>query len=386
MRRRVVLLVYLALFVGELSWQGVAPLIPTYVETYDLTDAAGGAVLSLASVGILVTSLPAGYLTRHVSPRMLTIAAMGVIAVSDLLMIVAPSYTFIVAARLVFGIGFGALWVSMAAWLADAAGDDSPRVLAATTAVVGVGALLGPAYTGAVAERFGIGAPFVGLAVITLALLVLLALDRSGTGMRKEPGPPVRELVSAVGRDWDLSTMLLLTVAASMVWLTADLLVPLRMGRADWNAAQIGVVFSLSSLIFVGASALTARRADRLTRHSVVAAATGVLAAFTVIPALLAGVPASVVFLLGASVTTGVTIALTFPFGLLAVERGHVTVAVMSALSNIVWAISGIVGPVVGGVFAEWAGDQVAFAVLAAVCLVVAVAVGRAHLRSRAAD
>lgn len=384
MRRRVVLLVYLALFVGELSWQGVAPLIPTYVETFGLTDAAGGIVLSLASFGILVTSLPAGYITRHIPPRPLTILAMGIIALSDLLMIVAPSYPTIVLARLVFGVGFGTLWVSMAAWLDDAAGDDSPRVLAATTAVVGVGALLGPAYIGAVAERFGLNAPFVGLAAVTLALLVLLLVDRSGTGMRKDPAPPLRELFSAVGRDWDLSTMLLLTVAASMVWLTADLLVPLRMGRADWNAAQIGVVFSLSSLIFVAASALTARRADRLTRHSVVALATGVLAAFTMVPALLAGVPASVVFLIGASVTTGLTIALTFPFGLLAVDRGRVTVPVMSALSNIVWALSGILGPVMGGAFAEWAGDQVAFGVLAGLCVVVALAVGRAHVRTRA--
>lgn len=385
MRRRVVLLVYLALFVGELSWQGVAPLIPTYVETFDLTDAAGGIVLSLASVGILVTSLPAGYLTKHVPARRLTIAAMAIIALSDLMMIVAPSYPLIVLARLVFGVGFGTLWVSMAAWLDDAAGDDSPRVLATTTAVVGVGALLGPAYTGAVAERFGLNAPFVGLAVVTLALLALLLADRSGTGMRKDPGPPIKELLSAVGRDWDLSTMLLLTLAASMVWLTADLLVPLRMGDAGWNAAQIGIVFSLSSLIFVGASAITARRADRLTRHSVVALATAALAAVTMIPALIAGVPAAVAFLLGASVTTGLTIALTFPFGLLAVERGRVTVPVMSALSNIVWALSGILGPVIGGAFSEWAGDQVAFGVLAGLCVVVALAVGRAHVRTRAA-
>jgi MFS family permease len=91
------------------------------------------------------------------------------------------------------------------------------------------------------------------------------------------------------------------------------------------------------------------------------------------------------VFLLGASVTTGLTIALTFPFGLLAVERGRVTVPVMSALSNIVWALSGILGPVIGGAFAEWAGDQVAFGVLAGLCVVVALAVGRAHVRTRTA-
>jgi MFS family permease len=384
-RRRVVLLVYLTLFVGELSWQGVAPLIPTYVETYDLSDAAGGVVLSLASLGILLTSLPAGYITKHVPPRPLTMIAMGLITLSDVLMVVAPNYGAIVLARLVFGIGFGTLWVSMAAWLDDAAGDDSPRVLAATTAVVGVGALLGPAYTGAVAERFGISTPFVGLALVTLVLLALLAADRSGTGMTKDPAPPLRELASAVGRDRDLMTMLLLTLAAAMVWLTADLLVPLRMGRAGWDAAQIGLFFSVGSLVFVAASALTARRADRWTRHSVVAVATGVLAAFTLVPALYLGVPAALVFLVGASVTTGVTISLTFPFGLKAVERGHVTVAVMSALSNIVWALSGMLGPVLGGVFAEWAGDRVAFGLLAGLCVLVAVAVGRTHVRTRQA-
>ena len=44
----------------------------------------------------------------------------------------------------------------------------------------------------------------------------------------------------------------------------------------------------------------------------------------------------------------------------------------MSAMANIIWAISGISGPTVGGAFAEWAGDQVAFGVLAAVSFVVA--------------
>jgi len=97
----------------------------------------------------------------------------------------------------------------------------------------------------------------------------------------------------------------------------------------------------------------------------------------TALPALLVGVPATLVFLLGASVTTGVIVALTYPFGLLAVERGAVTVAVMSALANIIWALSGMAGPTVGGAFAELAGDQMAFAVLASICALVVVVMVR---------
>ena len=377
MRQRVVVLVYIALFVGELSWSGITPLIPSYVAEYDLTDFEGGLVLSVASFGILVASLPASVITQHVNPRTLTLTAMAVIALAGFAMAVAPGYWWIVAARLVFGVGFGFMWVSTAAWLADAAGTDSPRVLALTTSIVGLGAMLSPGYAGWVADQFGLSAPFVGVGIITSLLFVLLLTDRSGTGLNKDPAPPARELVRAAHSDPDLVTMLLLTTAAAVVWMTADLLVPLRLDRAGFDVSTIGIVFSVSAVIFVGASALTARRADRLATPRVAAIATGGLAAVTFVPAVSLGVPAVLIFLIGAAVTTGVIVAITFPFGLYSVARGAVTVAVMSALANIIWALSGMAGPTVGGAFAEWAGDGPAFAVLALVSVVVTGIVSR---------
>ena len=375
MRVRVVVLVYLALFVGELSWSGVTPLIPSYIEQYDLTDLAGGLVLSVASLGILVASVPAGAITRRVSPRTLMLSAMVVIAVSGMAMVVVPNYPAIIAARFIFGLGFGTMWLSMAAWLDDAAGPHSAQVLALTMAVVGASAMLGPAYTGWVAQHFGLSAPFVGLALVTALLFLLLLLDRSGTGKSIDPAPPARDLARAVRSDPGLLVMLLLTIAIAVVWMTADLLVPLRLDDGGYNVAAIGFAFSLSSLVFVTSSALTARGADRWARPGIAAAATLGLAAFTVLPAVWGGVPVALVFLFGASVATGVIGALTFPFGLQAVERGAVTVAVMTALANIIWALSGMVGPTVGGAFAEASGDQAAFGVLAAVCVVVTLVV-----------
>jgi DHA1 family inner membrane transport protein len=382
-RLRVVVLVYLALFVGELSWSGVTPLIPTYIEEYGLTDFEGGLVLSIASFGILLGSVPAGYVTRRVDARTLTLGAMAVIALCGLAMGLLPSYPAILAARLVFGLAFGTLWVSMAAWLDDAAGEHSARVLAMTTSIVGLSAMLAPAYAGWVADQFGLSAPFLGLAAVTAVLLVMLLLDRSGTGRRKEPAPPVRELLRAAGADPGLSTMLLLTVAAAVVWMTADLLVPLRLDDGGYGAAGIGLVFSASALVYVAASALTARRAERWARPRLAAAWTLGLAVVTALPALFLGVPVALVFLVGASITTGVIGALTFPFGLQAVERGAVSVALMSALANIIWAVSGMAGPTIGGAFAEWAGDRMAFAVLASVSLAVALVVGRRGYAAR---
>ena len=93
--------------------------------------------------------------------------------------------------------------------------------------------------------------------------------------------------------------------------------------KAIWFLKQLnpdGFAYNIGGAVEVEAALPDAR--------SVVALATAALAAVTMIPALIAGVPAAVAFLLGASVTTGLTIALTFPFGLLAVERGRVTVPV----------------------------------------------------------
>jgi MFS family permease len=364
-RLRVIVLVYLALFVAELSWSGVTPLIPSYIEQYGLSDFEGGMVLSVASLGILVISIPAGLVTKYINPRTLTLVSMATIAVAGYGMALAPGYWAIIAARLVFGLGFGTLYVSMTAWLADAAGKESARVLALTTSIIGVAATLSPAYAGWVADEFGLSAPFVGLAVVTTLLFGMLLFDRSGTGLEKEAGPPARELLHAAHSDPGLLAMLLLTLAAATVWMTADLLVPLRLDDGGFDVAEIGIAFSISAVVFVLASAVTARFADRWTNIPFAAWWTAALAACTAIPALFLGVPAALVFLIAASVTTGVIVALTYPFGLLAVRRGAVTVAVMSALANIIWALSGMLGPTVGGAFAEWAGDQMAFAVLA---------------------
>jgi len=378
-RLRVVVLVYLALFVAELSWSGVTPLIPSYIEQYDLSDFQGGMVLSVASFGILISSIPASIVTKRITPRALTLGSMAVIGLAGYAMAVAPGYWAILAARLVFGLAFGTLYVSMAAWLVDAAGDESPRVLALTTTIVGVAATVSPAYAGWIADRHGLSAPFVGLAVVTTLLFILLLFDRSGTGLRKDPAPPTRDLVRAVRTDPGLSTMLLLTIAAAVVWMTADLLVPLRLDEGGYGVAGIGIAFSVSAVVFVLASALTARGADRWARPGLAAWWTAGLAVTTALPALLVGVPVTLVFLIGASVATGVIVALTYPFGLFAVERGAVTVAVMSALANIIWALSGMAGPTVGGAFAEWAGDRWAFAVLSAVSVVVVVVVVRSN-------
>ena len=80
MRRPTVLLLFATIFVGELGWSGIAPLLPDYQAWFGLSDTQTGYILSVAAVGILLVSLPAGALSRRFSVRSLTLWGMGALA------------------------------------------------------------------------------------------------------------------------------------------------------------------------------------------------------------------------------------------------------------------------------------------------------------------
>jgi hypothetical protein len=78
-----------------------------------------------------------------------------------------------------------------------------------------------------------------------------------------------------------------------------------------------------------------------------------------------ASVGATVAFLMLAGVATAVMIALTFPLGV--AGPGHVSVALVGGLLNVAWAVSGLVGPTLGGIAAEALGDRPTFLLLAVI-------------------
>src|SRR6476619_5544995 len=104
MRRPTVLLLFATLFVGELGWSGISPLLPEYQQRYGLSDTQTGFILSVASVGILFVSLPAGALTRRFAVRTLTLWAMGALAGGNLVVGLAHTYPIVLAGRALLGV------------------------------------------------------------------------------------------------------------------------------------------------------------------------------------------------------------------------------------------------------------------------------------------
>jgi predicted MFS family arabinose efflux permease len=372
MRRPTVWLLFAAIFVAELGWSGISPLLPQYQERFGLSDASTGFVLSIAAVGILLVSLPASALSSRIAVRKLTVWGMGALAIGNVIVGVSASYPILLTGRCLVGVGLGTMWVTATAWLHDAAGEDAPKALAMTTTVVGVGSLIGPAIAGYLGERFTIGTPFVGLGLACAAAGVALAFAPGDEGRVPEPGPPFLEMVRAARADAMMITSLVLTLVVALMWMTTELLAPLRLDELGYSATAIGVIFSGSSILFAASSALTARRADRYATIRTSALWTAALAAGLVIVIVSSSVIATVVFLLAMGVTSGVMVALTYPLGAIGARQGGFSVAVVGALLNIVWAISGIIGPIFGGSVSGSAGDRVVFGALAVIGVVAA--------------
>lgn len=369
-RRPIVPLLFAAIFVAELGWSGVAPLLPSYQARDGLSDVSTGLILSIAAMGILAVSLPASALANRFSVRSLTLWGSLLLTGGNLLVGFSGSYAPLVIGRCLYGIGLGTMWVTGTAWLHDEAGERGAHALAATTAVVGAGSLIGPVLTGHLGERFGLGVPFVLLGALTAATTLVLWLAPSERGREPEPGPPLREMVRAAGADHVMLVSLVVALVVSLMWLTTELLVPLRLSDIGYSSGDIGLAFSAASVVFVGASMVTAQKADRYATVRIAAAWTALCGAGLVIAAVSQEEPATLAFLIVAGITSGVMIALTYPLGVLGARQGGYSVAVVGSLLNTTWAGAGVVGPTVGGMIRGSGGDRVAFGALAALGIV----------------
>jgi MFS transporter, ACDE family, multidrug resistance protein len=366
MRRATVLVLFGAIFASELGWAGISPLVPSFQDRYALSDVATGLIVAVPSVGILLVSLPASALTNRFPVRTITLWSLAALALGNLGVGVSRSYVALLGARLVFGAGLGALWVTGTAWLHDAAGEDGPRALALTTSVVGAATLIAPGLTGSIGERYSLGTPFVLIGGVVGLLLLVIASLRSPSGRAVEAGPPVREMLRAARADVLLLSSMVLVLVIGSMWTSAELLAPLRLARHGFTASRIGLAFSSVSVVFVIASALTSRRAERYATIRVAAAWSAVFAACVLIGVAGTGPAPTIAFLLAMGLTTGILVALTYPLGVAgAAERGF-SVAVVGALLNLCWAVSGLLGPMIGATAAQVVDDRAWFLGLAA--------------------
>ena len=324
----------------------IAPVLPHYVHLFGLSGLEEGILIAASALATLAVSVPAGALCDRLGARNLTIIAGAAMAAAALLQGFTPSFEALVAARLLFGAGYGILWTAGLAWL-TAASPDTPG-LGATVIFGGAGGILGPVFIGFGAEYFGIAAPFTAIAVlIGLATLALVTV-RLSKPVLSQPVPVLASLRTALGDRSTIAALAAVTVAG-MSTAFATLLVPFVFHDAGGSAGAIGFAFSAAAVIFVVGSIVTERLGSRAVRVRTATAAVLLLVLVTW-PATLSATPlAAVIMLLGTGAARAILWTVSYPLGARGAEQSATGVGVVMGLLNAVWAATAVVSPLLAG-------------------------------------
>jgi MFS family permease len=372
-RRPVVLLLFASLFVGEAMWNAIVPLVPAFAHRFSLSPLEAGLLLASGSVAILIVSAPAGIAADRFGSRRVTLAAMALLVVAQAGQGLAGSFWELLAARTLFGVGFGVVWTAGVAWIGETTGERETEAVSYTVTTAGLGAVAGPAFAGAVVQRLGLAAPFLIAAAMSAVLTAGLALEGSGSGRPSvHERPSARAALATAGREPAVMISLVLMGLGGLIGGVVNLLAPLQLHENGVATSTIGLVFAASAVLFIAASAIVARTGERAARPGIGAAAAATAAAVLVVAIVSTSTPALVAFLLARGAVSAVIFTITFPLGVVGGRAVGAGVGTVAALLNIVWAASALVAPVVAGALAQTVGQSAAYALMAAVSLAVA--------------
>jgi predicted MFS family arabinose efflux permease len=379
--RRPYLLFYALIFLDEVGLLALVPLLPSYTHAYHLSSVQAGALLSAASLAIVIASVPAGRLSDRFGARRVTLAAGAIVGVSMAGVAAAPGYPALLAARALFGVGSGTIWSAGLSWLGDSAAPGArERALAAVVTVAGLGSMVGPVFAGVLADQVGRGAAFAVVALLTAVVVVGLAAGHPGR-RAAHSHQPLAEVAAGMRSEPLLAGALAIMLLGGVGDGVVSLVAPLQLGHSGLSSGTIGAWLSVSAAIFIVSSAVVAR----MGRRAVSLRFAGVMAAFQAIalaPVLISGSTAPVVAtVLARSAFVAAPYTMAFPLGALGATRLGFGTGTVNGLMGVVWGGANFAGPLIAGAVIAGPGDRVAYALLGAFSLVLGVTLVRAGRR-----
>jgi predicted MFS family arabinose efflux permease len=369
---RGILLVYGLLMVGEFSWSAVVPLVPTLAEQLHLSQSAAGLLAGATGLAVLAISIPSGMLADRYGARPLTLMAAALMSLA-LVAHAVPGFWPLIAARFVFGLGFGTVWTAGIAWIGELAPPDRrDEALARPMTIAGLAFMCGPVISGAVAQDLGVRTPFVAAGVLGVVVGLLLLRVPEPEQVHRPATPALVETLRRAATEPAVIGSLGLVLIASCVSSAIYLLVPLQLHDDGVSARGIGAAFSLGALVFVVTSYLVARLGPRAVRLVVGGVASALLSLVLLLPIASATVPSLVSLLILRSPIFAVLFGISFPLAAWGAEQAGIGKGVVLGMLNGVWAASNVIGPIAGGALAQIAGRSSVYVVLTVASVIAA--------------
>ena len=175
MKQRLFVILNLSLVSGLviLGVSIISPVLPQYALSFNIPVALVGWAISAFALARVVMDIPAGFLADRFGRKRPMILGLVLIILSAIGAGIAGTYTWLILARVVGGVGSALYMTSATTWVAHvSAGKARGRYMSLYTGLVFAGTAFGPTIGGYTAARFGLSAPFFAYAVLGLAGLI----------------------------------------------------------------------------------------------------------------------------------------------------------------------------------------------------------------------
>lgn len=364
--RRLVLLASAIVFVDTSFYAVVAPLLPSYVEQFDLSKTGAGVLAAANPLGTLVGAIPSGALAARFGPKRLVLLGLLLMAVSSVVFGFAQNILLLDAARFVQGVGGACSWSGALAWLlSEAPAERRGELLGTAVGAAIAGALVGPAL-GGLAEATSPQLVFSSVLIVAGALA---AWAIATPQVHVSTGHGVAGVGRALRRPEVLRAMWLVTLP-SLAFGALNVVGSLRLDSLGAGTAAVAATFLVAAGAEALMSPLVGRVSDRRGRLMPVRAG---LAASALVLGVLT-LPGQALVLAGGIVLLGATLGAFWAPAMAmladAAEHSGLDQAFAFALVNLAWAVGQVTGSASSGALAQATSDAVPFLVVSALCVV----------------
>ena len=235
------------------------PLVPYFEEEFGLSKSVVGILSGAYGAGVLVGSVPGGYLASRSGVRITALVGLILMSATSVMFALVDTTWLLVAVRFVGGFGSALSWVAAFTWLVDRTPEERrAEMIGVMVSAAVVGALLGPVL-GSVAATVGLLPAFAFIAIVGGVIAVWAALEQAPVSSGDISLLPALRTV----RQPLLLTSLWFIGLSPLLFSALAVLVPLDLNRLGWGAAAVGTVFFVSAVFEAFVHPLLGRWSDR---------------------------------------------------------------------------------------------------------------------------
>lgn len=367
-RHTALVLCTLAFFATMVARLVISPVVSLIGAEFTVSNGLVGLALSAMWFAYALSQFPSGVLGDRLGERTVILAAVGLTAVSSLLLAVSPTFIAFFAFSIVLGAGAG-LHYSVATTFLSRQYDNIGRAIGFHVAGGPAAGLLAPVLAAVVAARYGWReALFLGT-IVAVPVFVLFAWKIRPTEPRRPEQPigerfRLRPLIELLSRPEIIYTTILAILGAFSWQATASWLPTFLSTHHGLSTPMASVLFSAYFVIHGATQPVTGWLSDRFSRDAAAMITMGVgivgYAGIVLADGLLQVVVA--IPLVGLAMSWGAPVQSRFIDRLSDAERNA-----GFGLVRTVYMTVGASGSGVVGALSEWFGWAVAFGAIAAV-------------------